>query len=277
MFGGELVGALIPIWSNTKRVGKSVFTYSLSRTLRKMIDKNIKILVVCINMDYGNLTQLFNIEKTKISLENIVNSINHIDLDYTKLLDRTADDIYIIDSKYTNALFAQKNIREFELLFEDFKKKFDLILVDTLSGNHHVLTNMIIKKSDFVLNILTQDIDSLESQNFLNENDLFYLINFYKEIYPSAKDICSLYNINKEQVFKLPACEDLQEMKNKKELNHYLLHDTEYNLITRKIALKLIEKLNLKLTDEEIKKINESNQKKNIFDFIKNLRGANNE
>lgn len=260
------MGKIVSVWSSTKRVGKTVFLFNLVKHLSKLTDKNINILVVCTNLIYGNLIDMFDVSDNELSIEDIINYKIHPENSFDILHSlANRENLYFLGSKITSPNYAANNITRYDALFDEFKDKFDLTLVDTSSGRENALTNLLLNKSDHILNIISQDKERLDKYPFKNSNDLFYIINNYKDIFPSEKDLSSLYKLN--QIFKLPSCSVLFEMKNKGLLEFYDNHETPYNEEMQSIAKFLSEKLNLKFNSE----VQASSTKKS---FLKNILGG---
>lgn len=247
------MGEILSVWSQTKKSGKSLLLYNLARSISKKIpDKDI--LVLCINMSYGNILSMFDVDKSEFATEIAVNYIlsePNEDLEYKKVL-ANKDNLYFMGSQNTTVNYASRNIDTYEKLILELKESFDLVLVDSCSGKNNQLTNMVIANSDALLNVLVQDNDVLDAE-FKNGKEIAYVLNMYKEIYPSGSDVKSKYSIN-APLFEIPECNILQEMKNKKMLDFYEQHTTEYSEKVKELAIYLLKKLNFPIKDEPVKK-----------------------
>lgn len=243
------MGKLISIWSSTKKTGKSVFLYSLACRLSDMIDKKLQILVVCMNLKHGNLLSMFDIDKNELNIEDLVNFKIHPGNDFS-LLNVLAGrgNMHIIGSSKTGSTYLSRNIKIYESLVEEFRQTFDLVLFDTLSGSENTLTNMIIDKSDYVINLVNQDKEVLDRYQFVTGKDMMYVINKYRDIYPDEKELASLYKL--KNTFALPYCSDLQEMKNKGRLKYYNQHATSYNKKICEISKFMTDRLLLDLNED---------------------------
>lgn len=252
---------IISVWSSTKKSGKTIFIYSLIHQLLKTVSEDVNILASCMNLDFGNLLRLFKIDDNELNIEDIVNyklySENNFNI-FNTLAKK--DNVYLIGSKKTNSSYANRNMQIFENVIEEFRETFDLVLIDLISGTENSLTNMIIEKSDHVLNIITQDIESLNSRAFVNDKDIAYVVNRYKNIYPNTKDLEQIYKI--KNIFTLPQCDELQEMKNKDRIDYYANHhDTEYNSAVKELAQFLVGKLKIEVKRDATVKV----KRRNIF------------
>lgn len=244
------MGNLISVWSTTKKQGKTMFIYSIINHMMNLVSKETNILLVCTNFGYGNLLNLFGVDNEGINLEDIVNFKIHPDnsLDMLNVISRK-NNVYFLGSRVTNINYANRNMRIYESLLDEFKSNFDLIFIDTISGDENSLTNMILEKSDYVINLLAQDKEILDKYNFITNKDIAYIVNFYRDIYPNEKEFISTYKLN--NVFTLPLCNELQEMKNKNKLELYIQHDTEYNTAIKNIAIFLAQKLKLDICKDK--------------------------
>lgn len=247
------MGKIVSVWSQAGKTGKTLFLYNLANHIAACAERDLKILVCCANLASGKLMELFGIARNELNLEDMVNykiaSGGGIDI-----LEGMAkrENIYFAGSRNTGRAYAARNINSYEELFTDFKDKFDLVFVDAMSGQDDILTNMLLKKSDDVLNIITQDKGELDAKEFKTDRDMAYIINNYRNIYPDAKSVSSMYRLGKP-VYTLPWCEQLQEMKNRGRLSLYIQHDTLYNATLKEIAGFVAGSCHLKLRQESEK------------------------
>jgi len=241
------MGAIISVWSSARDAGKTVFLYTLAKHLSGILNKELKILLCCMNLSYGSLAKLFGIGTNELNLEDIVNFKIYPDNSVSDLIGSIAkyNNFYFVGSQKTNPAYSSRNIKAYENVLEEFKESFDLVLVDTMSWRENALTNMVLEKSDYVLNILKQDKQELDSHPFVTQKDIAYIVNMYRDIYPDKNDLASTYGL--KDVFTLPYCNELQEMKNREKLALYIQHDTEYNNSVKDISHFLAGKLNLPL------------------------------
>lgn len=246
------MGKIVSVWSQGRKSGRTVFLYNLASHMAEKLDEKFKILVCCANLAQGNLMHLFNIPENELNLEDIVNFkiTSGGDINIFEAMARR-DNVYFTGSRKTGGTYAARNISAYEELLRDFKGKFDLILIDILAGKENILTNMILQKSDFVLNVLCQDRESLDGSMFKTEKDLAYVVNYYRDIYPDTRDLNSLYKLDKP-IFTLPPCDQLQEMKNKDKLALYRQHETKYNSSLKEITAFMAESLSLQLDAEPV-------------------------
>ena len=241
------MGKIISVWSPIKRTGKTVFLYILAKQLSGILDKGLKILVCCMNLGNGNLMNLFGVNNTELNLEDVVNFKMHPDnrtIDFINAIARN-DNMYYIGSKNTNNAYISRNIKTYEGLLDEIKHIFDLVLIDTVSSDDTVLTNMAIEKSDHVLNVIIQDKEALDRHPFVNEKDIAFIVNMYRDIYPDEKELAPIYGL--KNVFTLPLCNELQEMKNRGKLEFYIQHNTGYNNSVKDISNFLAKNLKLPL------------------------------
>lgn len=242
------MGTILSVWSSTRSAGKTVFLYALAKQLSGLLDKELKILLCCMNLSYGNLAKLIGVDRNELNLEDIVNFKVHPDykvFDLVNAIARYDNNLYFIGSKNTSLAYAARHIKLYENALEELKQNFDLVLVDTMPWPENTLTNMILEKSDHVLNIITQDKEALDSHPFITPKDAAYVVNMYREIYPDRKELASIYGL--DNVFTLPCCDKLQDMKNKGKLGLYVQHDTSYNNAVKDISSFLTQRLDLPL------------------------------
>lgn len=242
------MGKLVSVWSVNKKAGKTVFLYSLLRHFNQMASSDTKLLACCLNFSHGDLGTLLQIREYELSLEELVNYRQFPDtcFDIRSVLAQSGG-VRFLGSRKTDAGYINRHMSAYESLFDELKGMFDLVLVDTLSGSDNALTNLILHKSDGVINVLEQDKTFLDKAVFSTGKELFYVVNRYREIYPDARELCSLYRLNR--VFTLPGCDELQEMKNRGKLVFYPQHDTEYNRKIRQIACSMGDQLGLQFTE----------------------------
>ena len=248
------MGKIISVWSPIKRSGKTVFLYILAKQLSGILNKGLKILLCCMNLNNGNLMNLFGVDNAELNLEDIVNFKMHPDNKAFDLINAIArkDNMYFIGSRKTSITFASHNMKVYENLLEELRQTFDLVLIDTVSGDDNILTNMSIEKSDYVLNVITQDKEALDNNPFVNEKDIACIVNMYRDIYPDIKELASICSL--KNLFTLPCCDELQEMKNRDKLELYVQHDTGYNSSVKDISCFLAKNLKLQLDKDAMVK-----------------------
>lgn len=248
------MGKIISVWSPVRRTGKTVFLYILAKHLSGILNKELKILVCCMNLNNGNLMNLFGIDNAELNLEDIVNFKMHPDNKAFDLINAIArnDNMFFIGSRKTSITFASHNMKVYEDLLEELKQSFDLVLIDTVSGDDNILTNMVIEQSDHVLNVIVQDKEALDENTFVKEKDIACIINMYRDIYPDVKELASIYSL--KNLFILPCCDELQEMKNRGKLELYVQHDTGYNSSVKDLSCFLAKNLKLPLDKDAMVK-----------------------
>ena len=246
--------SLVTIWSPVKKAGKSTVLFGLVKSLQKRVSKDSKVLVLCMNLGYGNVLKHFGIDASQeINLEDIVNYRIHPsnDVDILKSIPQK-DNIYFLGTHKTKMQFATRNMKIFENVIMELKSKFELVLFDVISGTDNPLTNMVLDKSDSVITVITQDKEHLDNEDFKKENAILYIVNNYKDIYPNESDLKSIYTL--KNIVTIPECHQLIEMKNKNRLDFYNQHETAFNTSIDKVAQIVIGKTGLK---EEVVKVTE--------------------
>lgn len=253
------MGKIIAVWSDVKKSGKSVVTYMLANQISEMAQKDLKILVCCLNLKYSALYTLFRVSVSATGLEDLVNyqyfETNKIDI-LSSIVPKS-NGIYFLGSYRTTNSYVQKNIGKYHKLLEELQKNFDLVIFDTVSGNENILTNLVLKKAHTVLKLLVQDNESLkdlnkvEDEQVLYEQDIIYMVAKYRNIYPSLSDIKRRYALKK--VFTMDYCGTLQEMKNRDSLHLYLQRETSCNDSIQSVSQHILETWGLIPENRDIK------------------------
>lgn len=214
-------------------------------------NRNLKVLVCCLNFRNSSLYRLFGIDTSATGLEDLINYkfYRGIEEDILKSIVPRCGDIYFLGSnKMTNG-YALRYLEKYTELFEMLKNFFDLIIIDTSSDDENVLTKMVIHRAELILKLYCQDIESLIKLKIIKEEDTpynqesVYIISKYHDIYPKKLDLKRTFRNCKLFIFDY--CETLQEMKNRDSLHLYLQRDTAYNRSIGKLSDYLMEVLNL--------------------------------
>ncbi|NJD01345.1 MAG: CpsD/CapB family tyrosine-protein kinase, partial [Ruminiclostridium sp.] len=235
------MGVSLAVWSPIPGSGKTVFTFLLSCRLAQIIKKSTNILVCCTCMADSDIMSMAGAEKDSPSLEELVNagipSVNE-DINISNLLCHSGN-VSFIDSSKATPLFVKKNSTGYLHLLGHLKQKFDLVITDTSSEPANLLTQLVMENCDHVLNIMVQDVQLLGKNPPATQKDLAYIINRYASIYPDKKEISELLGM--KNLFTLPYCSRLQEMKNRQQLYRYIELDTEYMKAKDKMAGYLVK------------------------------------
>jgi MinD-like ATPase involved in chromosome partitioning or flagellar assembly len=243
------MGKILAVWSDSKKEGKSIVTYMLARQMAD--NKNLKVLVCCLNLKYSSLYRLFGVEFSATGLEDIINYKLFEDFNadiIQKVLPRHGNIAFLGSYKMTN-MYARRHIEKYIDLFNELKNYFDLIIIDTVSGTENALTNLVLQTADVILKLYNQDIESIRGLQLVKEEqasyhqDIIYLISKYRNIYPRVADLKRRFGLN--QVYTLEYCETLQEMKNRDSLHLYLQRETACNKSIEKISVHLLKTLDL--------------------------------
>lgn len=197
-------------------------------------------------MQDGDVIDMFGNVEGYPTLEDLVNtaktSVNK-DADIKSLLYNTRN-IFFIDSSKATPLFVKNNTVGYLNLMEYLKQQFDVIIIDTSSDSSNALTKLALEKCEYPLNVTVQDMERLHKSLFEDKRNLAYIINRYdNNIYPGQKELSKLLKTRK--LYTLPYCSQLQEMKNKKQLNHYAKLQTDYLKSIDKLADFLSKTLDL--------------------------------
>ncbi len=254
------MGKILAVWSDSKKVGKSIVTYMLAKRMSE--NKKLKVLVCCLNLKYSSLYRLFGVEFSATGLEDIINYklFENFNEDIIKKVLPGHDDIAFLGSYKMTDMYARRNIEKYMELFKELKKYFDLIIIDTVSGTQNALTNLILQTADAIMNLYTQDIESIRGLHEVKEEqppyhqNTIYLVSKYRNIYPRLSDLKRRFGLNK--VYTLEYCETLQEMKNRDSLHLYLQRETACNKSIEKISAHLLETLCLPSDNLELDSAN---------------------
>jgi len=248
------MGVSLTIWSPIPGSGKTVFTFLLACRLSQLLKKDINILVCSTCMADGQIMGMAGAAKGYPSLEELVNAgipANHRGLDAKGLL-YNIDSLYFTDSSNATALFVRKNADRYLELMGYLKQKFDLVINDTSSDPANPLTDLAMDSCDHVLSIAVQDMQALEKNPCTTQKSLAYIINRYAAIYPDKKELAHLFGM--KDIYGLPFCSQLMEMKNRQQLYRYAGLDTEYMKAIDKLAVFLMKTLNLPQQPKKDKK-----------------------
>lgn len=244
------MGKILAVWSGAKQTGKSITTYMLANEIIKHSERNFKLLVCCLNLKFSSLYKLFGVEVTSLGIQDLLNYHTIMDSDSQLLKNAIprAGDIYFAGSyKMTNS-YAQRNLSRYGELINGLKEQFDLIIFDTVSGRQNALTNLVLQRTDIILKLYNQDMDSIDSLSCMEESsqynqEVVHLISKYRNIYPRASDLKKRYSL--KGVYTMDYCETLQEMKNRNSLHLYLQRETQCNEAITLVSEKLLETLGI--------------------------------
>lgn len=243
------MGVSLAVWSPIHGSGKTVFTFFLSCRLAQIIKKNTNILVCCTCMTDSDIMSLAGAAKDSPSLEELVNagipSVN-TDINISNLLYNSGN-VFFIDSSKATPLFVKKNSAGYLHLLGNLKQRFDLVIIDTSSEPSNLLTQLAMENCDHILNITVQDVQLLGKNPPATQKDLAYIINQYAGIYPDKKELSEL--LGTKNLFTLPYCIRLQEMKNRQQLYRYIELDTEYMKAMDKLAGFLVKALSFPMEE----------------------------
>ncbi|MHB8064481.1 MAG: P-loop NTPase family protein, partial [Ruminiclostridium sp.] len=170
------MGKIIAVWSDVKKSGKSVVTYMLANQMKEMAQKDLKILVCCLNLKYSPLYKLFKIDVSATGLEDLVNyqSFETKASDVITSIVPKSEGIYFLGSYRTTNSYVLKNIEKYSKLLEDLQRNFDLVIFDTVSGKENILTNMVLQRAHVVLKLFVQDNESLKELSSVEDEQIPY-------------------------------------------------------------------------------------------------------
>lgn len=223
------MGTSLAIRSTIPNCGKSVLSFLLACRLSQILKQDMSILLCCACMQERDVIDMIGNIQGYPTLEDLVNaettSVNK-DADIKSLLYNSRN-IFFIDSSKATPLFVKNNVVKYLKLIEYLKQQFDVIIIDTSSDSANILTKLVLKKCDYTLNVTVEDMERLHKSLFADTRNLAYIINRYdNNIYPGKKELSKL--LKTKELFTLPYCSQLQEMKNQKQLNRYSELETDY-------------------------------------------------
>jgi cellulose biosynthesis protein BcsQ len=251
------MGQIVVVRSDVKNSGKSVFTYIAANFLNEMVSKDKKVLVCCLNFRFSILYKLFGIDVSALGMGELINyqCLNTSGgTEVIRDIIPRSKGIYFLGSYRTTNSFAQKNDKKYVELLDKLQSSFDLIIFDTVSSTENILTNMVLKKADMILNLFVQDVESIKGLSAIIENRIsikqenIFVISKYRDIYPRVSDIKRVYSI--KNIFTIDYCKTLQEMKNRESLHHYIQRDTSCNKSIRLISKYILDVLKLSRDSE---------------------------
>jgi len=239
------MGISLVIRSSIHNCGKSVLSFLLVCKLSQVLRKDMSILVCCACMQHGGVIDMAGNAGGYPTLEDLVNagiSSENNDADIKSLLYKSGE-IYFIDSSKATPLFVKNNSAGYIGLMEFLKQQFDIIITDTSSAPENPLTQLTLENCDHILDVAVQDIQMLQKSIQGNQKNLAYVINRYDNIYPDKNELSKLLKI--KNIFTLPNCIQLQEMKNRNHLYQYAELHTDYMRAVGKLADFLAKEQNL--------------------------------
>jgi cellulose biosynthesis protein BcsQ len=153
------MGTSLAIRSEIPNCGKSVLLFLLACRLSQMLRKDMSILLCCACMQDGDVIDMIGNVEGYPTLEDLVNTAKtseNKDADIKSLLYNSSN-IFFIDSSKATPLFVKNNTDGYLNLMECLKQQFDVIIIDTSSYSVNVLTKLMLKECDYILNVTVQD------------------------------------------------------------------------------------------------------------------------
>lgn len=251
-------------------VGKSIFTVNLAKSL---IYSKKKILIIDFDILNNSLHTILGVKKysekisKKIKENNLIKdkiSLEELKIKINKRIDLISGINLLFDSKY------KINNIQFNNLFNDVKKFYDVIIIDTSSECFFNYTKDIIKKSN--INIFIVEPNLLEIQKSKN------ILKIYKEEWNiDNNEINILFNkFNKNSI-------DINILKiifSEYNIIGKIDISDKYNLIINKNANKIdknIKKEYLKIIEKYLRNRKKQNFIKKIKNKILEVRRSKNE
>lgn len=251
-------------------VGKSIFTVNLAKSL---IYSKKKILIIDFDILNNSLHTILGVKKysekisKKIKENNLIKDkigLKELKIKINKRIDLISGINLLFDSKY------KINNIQFNNLFNDVKKFYDVIIIDTSSECFFNYTKDIIKKSN--INILIVEPNLLEIQKSKN------ILKIYKEEWNIDNNKINIlfnkFNKNSIDINILKIIFSEYNIIGKIDINN------KYNLIINKNANKIdknIKKEYLKIIEKYLMNRKKQNFIKKIKNKILEVRRSKNE
>ena len=251
-------------------VGKSIFTVNLAKSL---IYSKKKILIIDFDILNNSLHTILGVKKysekisKKIKENNLIKDkigLKELKIKINKRIDLISGINLLFDSKY------KINNIQFNNLFNDVKKFYDVIIIDTSSECFFNYTKDIIKKSN--INILIVEPNLLEIQKSKN------ILKIYKEEWNIDNNKINIlfnkFNKNSIDINILKIIFSEYNIIGKIDINN------KYNLILNKNANKIdknIKKEYLKIIEKYLMNRKKQNFIKKIKNKILEVRRSKNE
>ena len=251
-------------------VGKSIFTVNLAKSL---IYSKKKILIIDFDILNNSLHTILGVKKysekisKKIKENNLIKDkigLKELKIKINKRIDLISGINLLFDSKY------KINNIQFNNLFKDVKKFYDVIIIDTSSECFFNYTKDIIKKSN--INILIVEPNLLEIQKSKN------ILKIYKEEWNIDNNKINIlfnkFNKNSIDINILKIIFSEYNIIGKIDINN------KYNLIINKNANKIdknIKKEYLKIIEKYLMNRKKQNFIKKIKNKILEVRRSKNE
>lgn len=251
-------------------VGKSIFTVNLAKSL---IYSKKKILIIDFDILNNSLHTILGVKKysekisKKIKENNLIKDkigLKELKIKINKRIDLISGINLLFDSKY------KINNIQFNNLFNDVKKFYDVIIIDTSSECFFNYTKDIIKKSN--INIFIVEPNLLEIQKSKN------ILKIYKEEWDIDNNKINIlfnkFNKNSIDINILKIIFSEYNIIGKIDINN------KYNLIINKNAIKIdknIKKEYLKIIEKYLINRKKQNFIKKIKNKILEVRRSKNE
>lgn len=261
------MGKMLCICSEEKGSGKTTLACVLTMNFLQNIP-NKKILVLCANMNKGNLMSLMGVEHECIELGQVVNfKQNWGSAQIASKRSSFYENCCFVHTKFTGKTFLEKNIETYFDVLDDIIKQFDIIIADIPANRKNVFANKIKEQSQIIVKVNLSNIE----ENELNASEKNLLMEVKSEkfghvevfVNNSFSEVGKEYVGMLEKVFveenyvmekkeftdffkiELPYCNRLKAAKNKTKLNKYHFYNTNYNKSVLEIAQRLDHELDI--------------------------------
>lgn len=157
--GDEKTGKIITVCSSKGGVGKTTISVNLAMSLKK---KNLNVAVIDLDLQFGDVSLLFDIEPTQTIYDWVKESYENGDKSFDEYVSKHKSGIDILASP-TLPEFAEMITGEhIAYLCENMIKKYDMIIVDTPPAL--VETSLVaLENSDIILLIASLDLPALKN------------------------------------------------------------------------------------------------------------------
>lgn len=150
---------VITVCSTKGGVGKTTISVNLAVAFQK---QNLKIAVIDLDLQFGDVALLFDLQSTKTIYDWIKQSYENGDKSYDRFLLKHKTGIHILASPTLPEFSELIKGEHVAYLIEDMKKDYDIIVIDTPPS--FVETSLVaLEHSDLILLIASMDLPALKN------------------------------------------------------------------------------------------------------------------
>lgn len=192
-----------------------------------------KIVTIDLNVAYVELQRILNCQHKNIncSLYNLASEFeadNSLSDEYfCNYLTKVSDNLYNLNgiSTYTNTIIKEDILKQ---IITRYNNLFDIVIVDSAAN---LLSNAVSSISDIVINVISPNLNRLESLKAANSLELkplvngvyLTLVNLYSNHSNAGVDLNDLKNmLGISEIYSLPYSEEFAYFVNNKNMNGFL-------------------------------------------------------